>query len=635
MYELGGHAVVLTLAGQPARARRAARATPRACSPATATAIVLRTFGQDASPRSPRASPVPVINGLTDQHHPCQVATDLFTVRERVRRGSTDLRYAWIGDGNNMAHSWIEAAGLFGLDLALACPEATSRPGARRRGARAPARARRRLDRDHRRPARGGRAARTCSPPTCGRRWGRRTRPRARKARSPATASTTRCSRTPRPTRSSCTACPRTAARRSPATCSRARARSPGCRRRTACTSESHPRGDVLEPWQTLACGGWVGGLAEDPSERGVLGTVGCDRVEWPGESVPAEIAGIGSTLAKAAGQPRLRSAEGSARPRGVLRAVAHRRHADAARRPAGDRPAGRARDRRSWQSCAPSARCCSRRDQAADPGAGTAAAASAHRQRDAPADLAGVTARADHADHDRSAGARADPAAGPAGRAAEPDQGRARRARRGRRARRSTIAGASSRSRASSTSATRTRCSASRRAPTPSSSSAPTSSCRRRSTPTASTASARQLRDRPGARCSRRSAAPTRRSTGARAARTGATPRSPQAAADTAGVRRRAVRSRVSARGRRRPRSSAMKLFAAAVRHRPADRATCAARRAARSPPASRRPRSSMRRRRRRRARTIRRRAPAWRRRFAPPASSRTPRRSSSWRWR
>ena len=65
---------------------------------------------------------VPVVNGLSDQHHPCQVATDLFTVREHFGR-IDGLRYAWIGDGNNMAASWIEAAGMFGLDLVLACPE--------------------------------------------------------------------------------------------------------------------------------------------------------------------------------------------------------------------------------------------------------------------------------------------------------------------------------------------------------------------------------------------------------------------------------------------------------------------------------------------------------------------------------
>ena len=85
-------------------------------------AIVIRTFGQDRIVELARAASVPVVNALSDQYHPCQVATDLFTVREHF--GTLDgLRYAWIGDGNNMAQSWIEAAGLFGLDLTLACPD--------------------------------------------------------------------------------------------------------------------------------------------------------------------------------------------------------------------------------------------------------------------------------------------------------------------------------------------------------------------------------------------------------------------------------------------------------------------------------------------------------------------------------
>jgi ornithine carbamoyltransferase len=83
---------------------------------------VLRTFGQERVAQLAKHATVPVINGLSDQHHPCQVATDLFTVREHFGR-IDNLRYAWIGDGNNMAASWIEAAGMFGLDLAIACPE--------------------------------------------------------------------------------------------------------------------------------------------------------------------------------------------------------------------------------------------------------------------------------------------------------------------------------------------------------------------------------------------------------------------------------------------------------------------------------------------------------------------------------
>jgi ornithine carbamoyltransferase len=85
-------------------------------------AIVVRTFGQDRVAEFARAASIPVVNGLSDQHHPCQVATDLFTVQEQFGT-IAGLRYAWIGDGNNMAHSWLEAAGMFGFDLVLACPE--------------------------------------------------------------------------------------------------------------------------------------------------------------------------------------------------------------------------------------------------------------------------------------------------------------------------------------------------------------------------------------------------------------------------------------------------------------------------------------------------------------------------------
>lgn len=84
--------------------------------------VVLRTFGQQKLEEYARWSTVPVINGLTDELHPCQVMADLLTARERF--GSLDgLVVAWIGDGNNMAHSWIEAASILGFELRLACPE--------------------------------------------------------------------------------------------------------------------------------------------------------------------------------------------------------------------------------------------------------------------------------------------------------------------------------------------------------------------------------------------------------------------------------------------------------------------------------------------------------------------------------
>jgi ornithine carbamoyltransferase len=84
--------------------------------------VMIRTFGHDRLQAFAAASHVPVINGLTDTFHPCQVLTDLFTWHER--RGDIAGRtVAWIGDGNNMAHSWINAAELLDFELRIACPE--------------------------------------------------------------------------------------------------------------------------------------------------------------------------------------------------------------------------------------------------------------------------------------------------------------------------------------------------------------------------------------------------------------------------------------------------------------------------------------------------------------------------------
>jgi ornithine carbamoyltransferase len=88
-------------------------------------ALVVRTFGHDKLEEIARFARVPVVNALTDASHPCQVLADLLTVAERfgadaLARGN--LRVAWVGDGNNMANSWLEACALLGFDLALACP---------------------------------------------------------------------------------------------------------------------------------------------------------------------------------------------------------------------------------------------------------------------------------------------------------------------------------------------------------------------------------------------------------------------------------------------------------------------------------------------------------------------------------
>src|ERR1043165_2808951 len=121
VFELGGHAVVLSSQGSQIARGEPIEDTARVLS-GYCQGIVLRTFGQERVAQLAKHASVPVVNGLSDQHHPCQVATDLFTVREHFGT-IAGMKYAWIGDGNNMAASWIEAAGLFGLDLALASPE--------------------------------------------------------------------------------------------------------------------------------------------------------------------------------------------------------------------------------------------------------------------------------------------------------------------------------------------------------------------------------------------------------------------------------------------------------------------------------------------------------------------------------
>ena len=85
-------------------------------------ALAIRTFSQEVIQEFAEFADIPVINALTDAYHPCQVLSDLLTVIEH--KGSVqNLKIAWVGDGNNMAQSWINAAGVLGFELHLACPE--------------------------------------------------------------------------------------------------------------------------------------------------------------------------------------------------------------------------------------------------------------------------------------------------------------------------------------------------------------------------------------------------------------------------------------------------------------------------------------------------------------------------------
>ncbi len=127
MYDLGGHALYLGLQGSQLERGEPLKDTARVLS-GYCHGIMVRTFGHDRAEEMSRFATVPVINGLTDLMHPCQVLADLQTVVQRFGatgdpgRTLRSVSYAWIGDGNNMANSWIEAAGILGLDLALACP---------------------------------------------------------------------------------------------------------------------------------------------------------------------------------------------------------------------------------------------------------------------------------------------------------------------------------------------------------------------------------------------------------------------------------------------------------------------------------------------------------------------------------
>ncbi|HEX5772972.1 MAG TPA: ornithine carbamoyltransferase [Geomobilimonas sp.] len=121
IYQLGGHGLFISSGtsqmGRGEPIKDTARVMARYCD-----GVMIRTFGQEIVDEFARYSSVPVINGLTDLFHPCQIMADLFTVIEA--RGSYEgLKIAWVGDGNNMANTWIEAAAIFGFDLALACPK--------------------------------------------------------------------------------------------------------------------------------------------------------------------------------------------------------------------------------------------------------------------------------------------------------------------------------------------------------------------------------------------------------------------------------------------------------------------------------------------------------------------------------
>jgi len=85
-------------------------------------AIAIRSYSQDLIEQMAQYSEIPIINALSDLYHPCQILSDIYTVAEHIENFQ-DLKYAWIGDGNNMANSWINVSAILGLSLTIACPK--------------------------------------------------------------------------------------------------------------------------------------------------------------------------------------------------------------------------------------------------------------------------------------------------------------------------------------------------------------------------------------------------------------------------------------------------------------------------------------------------------------------------------
>lgn len=120
--QLGGHPIFLSARDIQLGRGEPIRDTARVLS-RYVDALMIRTFAHSDVAELAHFSTIPVINGLTDLLHPCQVMADLMTVRENFDDDLSSLAVAWIGDGNNVANSWLNASFRFGFELRLACPE--------------------------------------------------------------------------------------------------------------------------------------------------------------------------------------------------------------------------------------------------------------------------------------------------------------------------------------------------------------------------------------------------------------------------------------------------------------------------------------------------------------------------------
>ena len=120
MYQLGGHALFLSSKdiqlGRGEPIKDTARVISRMCD-----MVMIRTFGHERLEEFAEYSKVPVINGLTDLYHPVQLLADYMTLKELGK--TEDLKVAYVGDGNNMTHSWLMLASKLGFELRVATPK--------------------------------------------------------------------------------------------------------------------------------------------------------------------------------------------------------------------------------------------------------------------------------------------------------------------------------------------------------------------------------------------------------------------------------------------------------------------------------------------------------------------------------
>jgi len=121
MIQLGGHPIYMSTRDTQISRNEPAKDTARVLS-RYIDCLAMRTFDHELVEEFAQSSSIPVINALTDSFHPCQILSDLMTIIEH-KGGYERVKIAWVGDGNNVANSWVNAASVLGFDLRLACPD--------------------------------------------------------------------------------------------------------------------------------------------------------------------------------------------------------------------------------------------------------------------------------------------------------------------------------------------------------------------------------------------------------------------------------------------------------------------------------------------------------------------------------